>query len=143
MGATDQGVGERGHICPDFGKDLHRDGTGNFSVWVGDVGDHTTHYEGFGCIPPLRKGIYGRRRYPSLEEVMKGVGLQEVETYVSRRHNASTLFIATRPIMDMCLAVERRPVSQVSKQWWDQEGMELERMRTAAWEVEREEMERI
>ena len=44
--------------------------------------------------------------------------LQEVETYVSRRQNMVAKFIATRPIMDLCLAAEWRPGPRVSKRWW-------------------------
>ena len=51
--------------------------------------------------------------------------LQEVETYVSRRQNTFTQFIATIPIMDLCLVAARSPGSRVSKQWWYQEGLDL------------------
>ena len=62
--------------------------------------------------------------------------LQEVETYTSHLHNTVAQFIATGPIMDLCLAVERRLGSRVSKQWWEQDGLDLEGMRTEAWEEE-------
>ena len=52
MGATDQGVGKRGRGCPDLRKDLRGDGPGSLAVWVGDVGDDTTHWEGSEWIPP-------------------------------------------------------------------------------------------
>ena len=35
----------------------------------------------------LRMVLGGRWVYPSMEEATVGVGLQEVDTYVSRRHN--------------------------------------------------------
>ena len=41
--------------------------------------------------------------------------------------------------MDLCLAAEMRPGSGVSKRCWEQEGLYLEGMRTAAQETEREE----
>ena len=41
--------------------------------------------------------------YPPLEEAMVEVVLQEVDIYVSRHHNTVAQFIATRPIMDLCL----------------------------------------
>ena len=68
---------------------------------------------------------------------MVEAGLQEVETYVSRRHNTMAQYIATRPIMDLCLAAKRRPGPRVAIRWWEQEGLDLEGMRTAAWEAER------
>ena len=55
--------------------------------------------------------------YPSLEEAMSEVGVQEVETHVARRKNTVTQFIATRPIMDLCMAAARRPGARVSKRW--------------------------
>ena len=63
--------------------------------------------------------------------------MQEVETYVSRRQNTVTQYIATRPIMDLCLAAKRRPGPRVTMRWWEQEGMDLERIRRSAWEEER------
>ena len=38
---------------------------------------------------------------------MAEAGMQEVETYISRHQNTVTQFIATRPIMDLCLVAER------------------------------------
>ena len=49
---NDQVVGGRGCGFPDLGKDLHGSGPGSFSVWVRDVGDDTTYWEGFERIPP-------------------------------------------------------------------------------------------
>ena len=43
--------------------------------------------------------------------------------------------------MDLCLAAERRPGSRVTNQWWDQDGLDVEGMRTADWEAERTERE--
>ena len=47
--------------------------------------------------------------YTPLEDAMSEARLQEVKTYVSRLQNTVTQFIATRPIMDLCMAAERRP----------------------------------
>ena len=41
--------------------------------------------------------------------------------------------------MDLCLAVERRPVSQFAKRWWEKEVLDMDRMQTEAWEAEWEE----
>ena len=46
---------------------------------------------------------------------MVEVGLQDVETYVSRRQNTVAQLIATMPIMDICLAAEWNPGSRVTK----------------------------
>ena len=69
---------------------------------------------------------------------MAEAGLQEVETYVSRRQNTVAQYIATKPIVDLCLAVDRRPVTKLSKLWWYQEGLGLVRMRTVDQEAEQE-----
>ena len=48
-----------------------------------------------------RDGVW---KYPLLENAMIEAGLQEVETYLSRRHTTVAQFIETRPIVDLCLA---------------------------------------
>ena len=57
--------------------------------------------------------------YPPLEDAMAEAGLQEVETYISRRQNTATQFIATSPIMDLFLAAERIPGPRIFKWWWE------------------------
>ena len=52
MGATFQGVGKLGSGCLDLGKNIHGGGTGGPDVWVGDIGDDITHWEGGGKISP-------------------------------------------------------------------------------------------
>ena len=68
---------------------------------------------------------------------MADTGLQEVDTYVSLHQNTVAQYIATRPIMDLCLAAKRRPGPRVAIWWWEQEGLYLEGMRTAEQEAER------
>ena len=63
---------------------------------------------------------------------MAEAGLQEVDTYVSHRQNTVAQYILTRPIMELCLAAERRPGKRVEMRWWKQEGLDLEGMRTAS-----------
>ena len=63
--------------------------------------------------------------YPPVEDVMAEMGIQEVETYVSRNQKIVTQFIVTRPIMDLCLAAERIPGLRVYKQWWDQDRVDM------------------
>ena len=76
------------------------------------------------------------RKYPSLEEEMEESGLKDMETYISRRQNTVAQFIATSPIMDLCLAAERRLGPQVSRRWWDQDGVYVDGMRMASWEAD-------
>ena len=84
----------------------------------------------------LRRGQDSGWVYTPLEYMMAGAGLQEMEIYISRRHNTVAKFLATRTIMDLCLAAQRRPGSRLSKRWWDQDGLDLEGMRTADQEAE-------
>ena len=63
---------------------------------------------------------------------MAETGLQEVETYVPCRHNTVAQFIATRPIMKLCMAEEQSLGPRLAKWWWDKGGMDLEGMRMAA-----------
>ena len=70
------------------------------------------------------------------------VVLQYVDTYVSLQQNTVAQFIATRPIMDLFLAEERRPGSRVDKWWWEQDGLDLEGMWEAYWEAKRTEEEK-
>ena len=72
-----------------------------------------------------RRGRDGRWVYTPLTEAMEEVGLQEVKAYVSFHHNTVAQFIADRTIIDLCLAAERRPGSQVANCWWEQERLDL------------------
>ena len=47
--------------------------------------------------------------------------LGELETYISRNSNTLDHYIATRPILDLCLEVDRRPGGRVMQRWWVQE----------------------
>ena len=52
VGATVHGIGKGGNGCPEVGNNLRGGGPGGSTVCVRDVGDDTTHWEGFGRIPP-------------------------------------------------------------------------------------------
>ena len=66
----------------------------------------------------LQKVRDGGWFYPPLEYAMAESGLQEVETYVSHHWNIVAKYIATRPIMDLCLVVKWRPGLRVTMWWW-------------------------
>ena len=70
---------------------------------------------------------------------MAEADLKEVETYVSCRHNTVSQYIATRPIMDMCMLANRRPGPRVATRWCEQEGLDLEEIQVAAQETEQTE----
>ena len=63
------------------------------------------------------KGRDGGWVYPPTEDAMAEAGLQELETYVSRHQNTVAQYIATRPIMILCLTAKRRPGERVIMRW--------------------------
>ena len=67
---------------------------------------------------------------------MAKAGFQEVENYVSRRQNTMAKYIATRPIVELCLTAKRRPGPRAEMWWWEQEGLDLEGMRKVDWEAD-------
>ena len=66
---------------------------------------------------------------------------QEVDNYVSCRQNTAAQFIATRPIMNLCMEADQMPGSRVSNKWWENDGLDLEGMQTADHEADRTEGE--
>ena len=70
---------------------------------------------------------------------MAEAGLQEAETYVSRRQNTVAKYIVTRPIMNLCLAEKRNTGPRVVMRWCEQEVLDLEGMLTAGWDAEQTE----
>ena len=72
---------------------------------------------------------------------MAEAGPQDVETYVSLCQNTVAQFIATRPIMDLCLASEQRPWSRGINRWWDQDVLDVGVMQMADQEAEQTEGE--
>ena len=78
---------------------------------------------------------------------MAEVGLQGVETYISCLHNTMAQYIATGPIMDLCLESKWKPGPIVTMLWWEQGGLDLEGTRMASLEAEQmekgEETDRI
>ena len=67
---------------------------------------------------------------------MVDTGLQNVENYVYCHYNTVEHFIATSPIMDLCLVAEQRPGPRITRRWWEQDGVDLEGMQTEAREEE-------
>ena len=53
------------------------------------------------------------------------VGLEEIGVYIARRQNTIAQYIATRPIVDLCLAAERRPGMRLLWRWWDQPALDI------------------
>ena len=79
------------------------------------------------------QGRYGVWVYPPIEYGMPDAGLQEMGTYVSRCLNMVAQFLSTSPILNLCMVEERIKGSMMSKRWWEQDRVDVEGMRTAAW----------
>ena len=58
--------------------------------------------------------------YPPIVVALETVGVDEIGVYIAFRQNTVTQYIATRPIIDLCLMAERKPGLQISRQWWEQ-----------------------
>ena len=48
------------------------------------------------------------------------VGLEEIGVYIAHSQNMTAKYIATRPIMELCLAAERNKGMRLSRKWWEQ-----------------------
>ena len=62
---------------------------------------------------------------PTLGEVMRDTGQEEVVAYVARQQNMAENYIMKWPILDLCTEAEHWPGAQVSKQWWYQEAIDI------------------
>ena len=61
-----------------------------------------------------------------MEDAMVEAGLQQVETYVSCHQNTVAQYIATSPIMDLCMMVKRRLGPRGKMRWLGTGGSRLE-----------------
>ena len=57
---------------------------------------------------------------------MAETGFEGIGTYVTRRHNTVTQYIATQPILDLSERSTQRPGAGMYRWWWEQEGLDLE-----------------
>ena len=63
--------------------------------------------------------------YPPIGAELVMVGLGEIGVYTARRQNTIAQCITTRPIMDLCLVVERKPGISLSRRWWEQPALDI------------------
>ena len=66
---------------------------------------------------------------------MGGAGFEGIRKSVTRRQNTVTQYIATQPIMDLCEQATRRPGARLSRWWWEQAGIDLEKAKKRAVEA--------
>ena len=72
------------------------------------------------------QGTDGSWDYPPLAEAMGGAGLEGIRKSFTRRQIIVVQYIATRPILDLCERAIRRLVVRLYRQWWEQDGIDLE-----------------
>ena len=63
--------------------------------------------------------------YPPIGAALVRVGLEEIGVYIARLQNTVMQYIATRPIMDLCLISERTPGMCLSRRWWEQYALDI------------------
>ena len=85
-----------------------------------------------------RRGRDGKWFYPSLEGAMKEAGLTDVQTSINRRQNTVAHYIATRPLLELCVGAKQREGARVTMRWWDQMGIDWEKAKAREAETESE-----
>ena len=71
----------------------------------------------------LWRWMKGTCKYPHLRNVIRTAVLEKIGTYTYSRKNTVAQYIATHPIMDLCLDTEMRTGLRTPTRWWDQEGL--------------------
>ena len=71
-----------------------------------------------------RHGRDGKWRYLPLAGAIKDAGTVRASTSVLRRQNTVAQFVATRPILVLCMETEQRGGTQVPQRWWEQPGID-------------------
>ena len=69
-----------------------------------------------GWIPWRRSD--GRWEYTLAEAAREEAGFEPMETYIQKSRNKFVQYIAMRPILYLCEAVERKRWAQVGIWWW-------------------------
>ena len=73
---------------------------------------------------PGRK-LDGTWVYPSIRAALAMVGLDVIGVYIACRQNTVEQYIAARPMMELCLAAERRPGMRILRRWWEHTALDI------------------
>ena len=68
-----------------------------------------------------RKGLFGKRKYPSTKDVLKECGLHLVEEYIQTRRTTIAMYVVDHPLYLECKEGEHRRGSMPHQWWWKQE----------------------
>ena len=66
-----------------------------------------------------KRGWDGKWFYPSLEGAMKEAGFKDIRTSINARQNTVAQYIATRPLLDLCVVMTQIGGARVAMWWWD------------------------
>ena len=69
--------------------------------------------------------------YPPIGVALAMVGLEWIRVYIARHQNTVAQYIATHPIMDLCLEAERRPGIWLLRRWWEHPSLDILGIRAA------------
>ena len=61
--------------------------------------------------------------YPPIEEALEEAGLFRMEVYINRRQNTMVDYVATRPLLDLCMECDRLDGSSRATLWWEQDNV--------------------
>ena len=76
-----------------------------------------------GMVPKRQQD--GTRVYTPIGVALKTVGMKEIGVYITRHQNTVAHYIATHPIMDLCLEAERKLGLRLSRQCWEHPTLDI------------------
>ena len=68
---------------------------------------------------------------------MEEAGLTDIRTSILRRQNTVAQYIATRPLLDLCVGERAREGEKVTLRWWEQAGINWENAKAKGTEKEK------
>ena len=67
---------------------------------------------------------------------MEEAGLTEIRISILRRQNTVAQYIATGPLLDLCVGARAREGVKVTLRWWEQAGIDWEKAKAKGTEAE-------
>ena len=68
---------------------------------------------------------------PPIGLALATVGLEDIGVYIALRQNMYVQYNTTRPIVDLCLAAERRLRMLILHRWWEHPDLDILGIRVA------------
>ena len=67
---------------------------------------------------------------------MEEAGLTDIRTSIQKRQNTVAQYIATQPLLDLCVGARAREGAKVTLRWWEQAGIDWEKAKAKGKETE-------